>query len=759
MRVGSGSVQVQITLTDGPQQQASLSPPLQARGQGVSFGTGKGATTVTSSSTPSSMAAGCSQPTLPDSDLTASSLLSAIAALFNGHTSSPQTVNQQNPVGPQPGVTDPAAPAISSTTSTTSTTAATATPAPAVDSKTDPAVLASIDNSRFSSPEQLKKWDSMVSHLPPEQREAAAKELNRPYAAARMAAGKGKEAEEGMAYLMANPALATAIDTGGKDGKADGKITRKDLKSFASIMDKQLKGANEMLQDYTKDHPDADPQSLSMVRSAAMMYANDAVLRGAADYKKVGASNQQDTHYSAPADFEALANPANNPDLSPQLAEAAKLWSNPGMFSILEDAGLKGKDVARHGGDGLVAKGDFKAFVEKLAPKNGAEFSDFMAYAAMLNAAAKVDISKLDGDVFEHPAQYSGAAKAAVLMKLQKTQQYVVAGRDIRNTEQTEKDMQAKIDQLQNDADVQRFMETQVKANKQEMINSSPELARNVGQYMQSDVLTGNSLRKSLDQLGANPSAGQVSNVLEDFRGEVQQYQDLTGRAVDVADIVASRPDLASRLRQADKSVMDGSALTDLLQQKGASTEGALDSYWSSVAFIDDALSRSPGGGGRMPSAETVTNALRSAGVDTSRLSAIKDATLQALLKKGDNPMLDLLDHSRAGGNRLLNEVKEKAIKTAAKQAAKQGAKFATQLVANIAGRAIGQAAGMAVASTISAAAGPIGWAAGAAVSLGFGIAELVDFFKSKAKKRRERRDFDRTVSPTLDQFGIAKPK
>ena len=175
MRVGSGSVQVQITLTDGPQQQASLTPPLQARGQGVSFGTGKGATTVTSSS----MAAGCSQPTLPDSDLTASSLLSAIAVLFNGHTGSPQTVNQQNPVGPQPGVTDPVAPAISSTTSTTSTTAATATPAlaaPVADSKTDPAVLASIDNSRFSSPEQLKKWDSMVSHLPPEQREAAAKD-------------------------------------------------------------------------------------------------------------------------------------------------------------------------------------------------------------------------------------------------------------------------------------------------------------------------------------------------------------------------------------------------------------------------------------------------------------------------------------------------------------------------------------------------------------------------------------------------------
>ncbi|MDH2431369.1 type III effector HrpK domain-containing protein [Pokkaliibacter sp. MBI-7] len=754
MRVGSGSIQVQITLTDGPEPQASLAPPTPSRGQGVSFGTTKNTATSSSSS---STAASCNQPSLPDSDLTASSLFSAIAALFNGHTSSPQTVNQQNPVGPQPGVTDPAAPA--ATAPAAAPTAAPSPTAAVTDSKTDPAVLASIDNSRFSSPEQLKKWDSMVSHLPPEQREAAAKELNRPYAAARMAAGKGKEAEEGMAYLMANPALATAIDTGGKDGKADGKITKKDLKSFAKIMDKQLKGADEMMKDYMKAHPDADPQSLSMVRSAAMMYANDAVLRGAADYKKVGANNQQDTHYSATADFEALANPANNPDLSPQLAEAARLWSKPGMLSILEDAGLKGKDVARHGGDGLVAKGDFKAFVEKLAPKNGAEFSDFMAYAAMLNAAAKVDISKLDGDVFEHPDQYSGAAKAAVLMKLQKTQQYVVAGRDIRDTDETEKDMQAKIDQLQSDADVQRFMETQVKANKQEIINSSPELARNVGQYMQSDVLTGNSLRKSLDQLGANPSAGQVSNALEDFRGEVQQYQDLTGKTLDVADIVASRPDLARTLQQADKSVMDGSALTEQLKQKGATTESALDGYWSSVAFIDDALSKSPGGGGRMPSAETVTNALRSAGVDTSKLAAIKDATLQALLKKGDNPMLDLLDHSRSGGNRLLNEVKEKAIKTAAKQAAKQGAKFATQLVANIAGRAIGQAAGMAVASTISAAAGPIGWAAGAAVSLGFGIAELVDFFKGKAKKRRERRDFDRTVSPTLDQFGIAKPK
>ena len=103
------------------------------------------------------------------------------------------------------------------------------------------------------------------------------------------------------------------------------------------------------------------------------------------------------------------------------------------------------------------------------------------------------------------------------------------------------------------------------------------------------------------------------------------------------------------------------------------------------------------------------------------------------------------------------------AIKKGAKFVAKQGAKFAVRMAASLAGRAAaavaGEAAGAALAGSISSAAGPVGWAVGAAVSIGFGISELVSFFKNKAKKRRERRDFDHTVSPTLNQFGISKPR
>ena len=49
-----------------------------------------------------------------------------------------------------------------------------------------------LDNSKYSAPEELKKYDALVAHLPPAEREQAAKELNRPIAAAKMAAD-GKE--------------------------------------------------------------------------------------------------------------------------------------------------------------------------------------------------------------------------------------------------------------------------------------------------------------------------------------------------------------------------------------------------------------------------------------------------------------------------------------------------------------------------------------------------------------------------------------
>ncbi|RXU18235.1 type III effector HrpK, partial [Pseudomonas syringae] len=79
---------------------------------------------------------------------------------------------------------------VSSTASASPTAASNPANAP---SATDAAFL---DNSEYSSPEALKRWEPMVANLPPEEREQAAKELNRPIAAAWMARENGPNAEK-----------------------------------------------------------------------------------------------------------------------------------------------------------------------------------------------------------------------------------------------------------------------------------------------------------------------------------------------------------------------------------------------------------------------------------------------------------------------------------------------------------------------------------------------------------------------------------
>lgn len=638
-------------------------------------------------------------------------------------------------------------------------------------SSSDPALLAAIDNSQFSRADELKRWDSMVGHLPESEREAAEKALNRPYAAAKLALeGNDEQKAKAREYINANQALFTAIETraGAGDDRhvmADGSLSDKDLKVFAGTMKERANQASEMVTDYQQKHPDADEQSLSLVRSSALLYANDPLTRSASALKQAGVKDQQDTKYANIDDLKALSDSNNNPDLSPLLTDAARLWSQPGMFNTLEDMGLNGKDVARHGGDGLLDLTDYSAFIDKVAPTNSAEFNDFISYVSMANAADKVDTSKLNQDVFKHPNQYSGAEKAAVLVTLQRTLQYVIAGESIRDTEQTEQELNEKIEQLQNDKDAQRYLEQQSKISKKEIINSSADLSRSVNHYLNTQVLTGDGLRQALrNEQGQAVDVTQATAALENFHDDVQLYQDLTGKQLGVADIVAFYPDLAESLRGTSTSISDGTLLTQLATQKETSSEQALSSYWNSLAFMDDALSKTAQGGIGIPHTAVIQQALQNAGVNPQMQGAINDTTLKALLSgKADMIPIGIQGAENPNGNAALDRLKDMAIKKGAKFVAKQGAKFAVRMAASLAGRAAaavaGEAAGAALAGSISSAAGPVGWAVGAAVSIGFGISELVSFFKNKAKKRRERRDFDHTVSPTLNQFGISKPR
>lgn len=595
-------------------------------------------------------------------------LLSLLIQLFKGNAQTPPgastPANQSLPAQGSAPASKPTA------VSDVNTATATGTAKPADQPKATDASF--LDDSEYSTPKELERWAPMVANLPPDQREQAAKELNRPIAAARMAAEKGPDAAKAMDFINANPALKTAVDTGKHGGKADGKITDGDLKAFAKNMQKAADSADKDVANYRKDHPDADPQSLEMVRSAALMRANEPLTKAADPKHALGTEGETKVDGLTSADgLKAIQN--DNPGLAGALKQSAKTWSQPGFLTQIDQGGLEGRSLAAHSPDKLFSASNISDWIKKQAPTNGGEFASVLSDAATLNSVANTDISKLGKDVFDNPSAYSGEQKAAVMVKLQQTQQSVVAGHDLRKTEKTEDALAEKIAQLQADPDVQAFLDKQIPQQSRALVGSTPPLQKAVNEQMQK-VNSGQALQtdmasadKAVKKDQPNPD---YSNAIGGLSAQLQMQRDLLGDNANVptADqILGNRPDLQGRIQDAyERSRSEGGAAKDQPHKSKADT------------------------------AKTIYDDTRSG------LSAAKDG-YDAVAKSA----------GRAG----LGEV-----------AAKVGGR--------VAGMVVGEAAGMAAGAAIGASIPVVGWIADAAMSLGFGISAIIEAVKKhKAQK------------------------
>ena len=349
-------------------------------------------------------------------------------------------------------------------------------PAPDLPIQDESGRYAFLDDSKHSSPKALKKWQALLGDLPPAEREAAAKELNRPIAAARIAAEGGPDAEKAWAFIRDNPALMTAVDVGKDGGRADGKITERDLKAFANRMEDRLGQADKTLRKYEKEHPDADPSSKQLVRSAALLLANEPLTQAADPASALGAEKQRKVNGCASA--AGLAALQENDGLADVLQNAATTWSKPGMFDLLDRGAANGKQLAKKGPDGQSNGKDIVKWIEDKAPTTQEGFSRTLGDAATIGAVADVDISQLNGDVFSRTDAYTGEQKAAVLVKLQQTREQVEAGRGIRDTRRTEEELAEKITQLQADPDVQTFLASNLDEQAASIVNGDPRLAK-----------------------------------------------------------------------------------------------------------------------------------------------------------------------------------------------------------------------------------------------------------------------------------------
>ncbi|MCL6377317.1 type III effector HrpK [Pectobacterium brasiliense] len=497
--------------------------------------------------------------------------------------------------------------------------------------------LQAIDSSEHSNARALEKWSPLLSDLPENEREKAAKALNRPLAAAKMLQDGGANAEKALVYLRDNPAIYTAMDTAKDGGRADGHISNRDTKSFIKNMESRTSDASHAVKNYREKNPAADAQSLRLVQSSAILLANEPLLN-AADAKKsyTHSPPQKNDRTSTLIDLNAIV--TDNPTLAPQLKAAARIWSHPGLFGILEHADVKGEKLARVPHDGKLMMKDMKSWIREQAPANSQDAADTLHNAAALGLAAKTDISKLNEAVFTQPQQYSGAQKSAALVKLQQTLEQVIAGREYRNTEETEKVLNQRIEALQKDGDVIQHFEQAVPREINTILLSDPSLA----------------------QAAMNQRFSTASPT--------------TPRSV------------------------------------------GLDASLSAATHS---------GAGEKSDAQAVKEAGRSV------MNFAKSS-------------LHAEDLTKAAGS-----------KTAIGLAGKAGAAIAGKVVGAIAG----EAAGAAAASAVGAAAGPVGWAVSGALSIGMGIAELVNFFNAKSKLQNRREDFAKTVNPALEQFNIPKPR
>ncbi|MGE9550343.1 type III effector HrpK domain-containing protein [Erwinia amylovora] len=658
-----------------------------------------------------------------------------------------------------------------------------------------------IDNSGFSSPEALKRFDPLVAGLPPEQREQAAKALNRPIAAAKMAASGGPDAEKAKAWINANPALKTAVDVGKDGGRPDGKITTRDYKAFAKNMEKAANSAAKDIHHYLKAHPNADPQSLQMVISAATLRANEPLARAAA----LNSSGKVDKYITSDALGALLL---NNNGLSPALRQSAKTFNQPGLLNLLDQGGLSGKKLALHSPDKKISSRNIDDWISKQAPTSGGTFASLLSDAATRNAVAGVDISRLNADVFAHPQTYSGAQKAAVMVKLQETLQQVNGGSSLRKVDKTSAALQEKIGQLQNDADVKKFMDQAVPAQEKSIIAGDPSFSRAAAQRYQ-DVCSGQSLQQDMLTARSNTKKGQLtdySTAIGNLAAEVKMQHDIRGDSAALPtgeSIVSQRPDLQQELtRSYDESFVQGKAVeqglgnkkanvTDLIadvERQKSAYEAALPgkrtlaSHDATSEATLQALKTAKKGicvlktlvaAGTLPKGsevksmsgklmfsqlrENIEKQTSAAGLGAASkaklagggvMSVAGMLSLSSQLKAGDKAGAVKTLYDGIKGSAELGKLGYNAL---ARDASAGLGRMAGAVAGRVVGMVAGETAGMAAASTIGAAAGPIGWAIDAAMGIGFGIKAIVD----AVNRHKEQKTFDHNVDPTLKQFGI----
>lgn len=447
---------------------------------------------------------------------------------------------------------------------------------------------------------ELHQWDSLTSGMPPAQRQAEEEALNRPIAAAQylqsIAWGTQSDSininhppsnltadqQAVINYVRNTPSLRNALDVAENGGKADGTISADDCGAFVNNAQNQVSAASSAYNSYLKAHPNADPQSRELTRSAAILAANQSLLATAAPSYDPGAAGQKSaTGLVDGSDLSSVAQAnAHQSALSSQLVGAAALWSHPGMLEKLDQAG---DDLATMQPDGAYSANNISSWISKESPSTPDQFRELITGAAARDLTQNVSTKGLGYDVFADPGKYTGQQKAAVMFQLSDLETKLRAGKNdwdpfVANqagiwgntfmndpTGNLAGQVQQKITQLSQDPDVVNYLSQNLPGALNNVMQSDPSVAAAAQSYYHNNVQNGAALRTALH--GAKP--GDVPNDLVNFEQQAGFYDQSLGTKTNIRSIVDANPDLKTTLQNSYmQQIANGGALQSALNGK-----------------------------------------------------------------------------------------------------------------------------------------------------------------------------------------------
>jgi hypothetical protein len=482
-----------------------------------------------------------------------------------------------------------------------------------------------LDGSQYSSAPNLQIWSGLTTGEDSATALQTEQELNRPLAAAEALSAnwtkwgldKGidfanpptslpPEAQDIIKYVAQNPAFETALDVAGaKGGKADGLIQHHDVDQFIAAAKSSAQDASNQYASYVKNNPNAGDLSKNLVRTAAIISANQRLVQNADPSHYAGATNQQgDNGLATSAGLAALV--SSNPGLAAPLTNAAKLWSQPGMFNQLDRAG---DDPAIFDSDGTFNSKNISDWISKVAPKNDQEFTAILSDAANRNMVAGVDTSQLGPDVFINPGNYTGQQKAAVLQQLTDLNDKITRGNKENywdepvmqnaginpNVNKVQTDLDQKIAQLSADPEVQNFISGNRAQALQTIVGSDPTLHATMQEFYDGELQNGQALNAALSAKGGDGKQLTTEQGLEAFVGEVGIYSQALGTGgqamtgLNLQQIVQNSGQEATLQQAYQNDILSGKELSSAIAS-GTDIATAVKQFTADAAAFGSAL-------------------------------------------------------------------------------------------------------------------------------------------------------------------------